>query len=34
MGMEVKADGNNEVNSNMNELLQGELSSQVCKTLY
>jgi putative transposase len=34
MGMEVKADGDNEINSDINELLQGELSPQVCKTLY
>jgi transposase len=36
MGMEVKADGDNEVNNSdisIDELLQGELSPQVCKTL-
>jgi putative transposase len=37
MGMEVKADGDNKVNSDsdisIDELLQGELSPQVCKTL-
>jgi hypothetical protein len=34
MGTEVKADGISRSNSNIMKLIQGELSSQVCKNLY